>query len=408
MKKTIWTVIAALMLVAGCAEDNPFVADPDAQWQGSADLPRLAGYGTLTGGLGTYSFTDMDRTLEGIQDGIMLRFDEPMDSTTITDASFELVMTSPVPGPVELTTILYFPGENTAILRGTFAEETAYMLTISAGAVTDLGGNALDANHNELFDGAPLDDQRLTFFTGSAQMADITSPSITASWPQGGGVESLQPEIALVFSDGPMEQSHLNLDNLTLVRTSDQSPVELRVTVLEDDRIYCTPVEPLANGTRYTITMVAGITDTAGNLFDTNNDGWIWPGEPDRTWDFQTVDNDTTHGTPPTVLSATLDGDVVLIEFVQSLTGRSVVMDPATFIAANIQCMDDSGGIPLSFQPRLGGAGVVCLPQREIVGPMTVHVSCNVADQYGNLLDGNNNGLGGTPGEDDWSGTPGV
>ena len=29
----------------------------------------------------------------------------------------------------------------------------------------------------------------------------------------------------------------------------------------------------------------------------------------------------------------------------------------------------------------------------------------NNADQYGNLLDGNNDGPGGTTGDDDWSGT---
>jgi hypothetical protein len=408
MKKTIWTVLAALVLMAGCVEENPFVADPDAQWQGGADLPRLAAYGTLSGGLGNYRFNDLDPALEGIQDGIMLQFDEPMSSATMTAAAFEMVTTTPPSGPVEFTSIQYFPGEKTAVLEGTFTGETAYLLTIPAGALTDLAGNCLDPNHNALYDGAPLDNQRVTFFTGSARTADVISPSVSASWPQGGGLEPLQPEIALIFADGPMNQAQLNLDNFTLVRTSDQRPVELRVTLVESDRILCTPVEPLENGTRYTVTMSAAITDEAGNLFDTNNDGWIWPDEPDRTWDFQLVDNGDTHATPPTVLSASMDGETLVIEFRQSLTGNTVVMDPLTFVAANIQCMDTDGAVPLTFEPGIGGGYVVCFLQRPVMGALMVHVSCNVADTYGNLLDGDGNGIGGVPGEDDWSGTPGV
>lgn len=407
MTMTIRTLLLAVLLTAACAEDNPFLADPDAGWESSADHPVLAAYGTLSGGFGTTSFSDMDPALEGIQDGILLKFDEPIDPATITEASFELVTTYPLSAPVEITTLLFFPGEKTAVLRCTFASESAYLLTVLAGGVTDLDDHPLDANHNGLYDGAPLDDLRLTFSTGSAPMADITSPVGDSSWPQGGGVESLQPEIALVFVKGPMDPAQLTLENFTVVRTSDGRPVELRVTVLESDRIYCVPVAPLDYGMRYTITMSAAITDVAGNLFDTNGDGWIWPDEQDRTWDFQTVDGGGTHATPPTVLSATLDDDSVLvIEFRQSLTGRSVVMDPATFVAENIQCSDETGGIPLVFQPRIGGSGVVCFPQRAIVGAMMVHVSCAVADQYGNLLDGDGNGLGGTPGVDDWSGTP--
>jgi len=407
MKKTLLTVLAAFLLAAGCAEDNPFVADPDAGWSSSPDHPKLAAYGTLSGGLGNYGFQDMDPQLEGIQDGIMLLFDEPLDPATVTDEAFALTTTFPIPGPVEITSVLYFAGEHTAVLRGTFAEETAYLLTIPAGTLTDLDGRELDPNHNGLFDGAPLDDQRATLHTGSAEMADIVSPAVTASWPQVGGVESMQPEIAIVFGNGPMDTEQLNLDNFTLVRTSDLEPVAMRITVLESDKLYCVPAEPLEHGTRYTVTMAAGITDAAGNPFDTNNDGWIWPDEADRTWDFQTADDGTTHATPPTVESATLDGDVIIVEFAQSLTGRGVVMDPSTFVAANIQCIDDAGGIPLSFQPRLGGGGVVCFLHRGIEGLVTVHVSCNVADQYGNLLDGNNDGLGGTPGVDDWAGAPG-
>ena len=78
-------------------------------------------------------------------------------------------------------------------------------------------------------------------------------------------------------------------------------------------------------------------------------------------------------------------------------------MDAATFIAANIQVIDSNGSIPIVFETGADPGAVNCLLQRSTEGTATLYVSYKVADEYGNLLDSNHNGLGGTPGEDDYS-----
>ncbi|MCK4504046.1 MAG: Ig-like domain-containing protein [Candidatus Aegiribacteria sp.] len=403
IKITTGLTILFLLLI-GCAEDNPFKANPDAEWESGIDHPHIILAGTESNGFGNHQFTDLNPEIEGIQDAIILKFDEAMDAATIIASSFNLIPTDPEGALFQFDSIEYYPENETAVLSGTFSDDTAYLLTVIAGGTRNLVGKELDPNHNALYDGSPWDDRLITFVAGTAEMRDIISPVINSHYPVGGGQVNQNPEITIIFLQGPMDVSLLNLDNITLVRTSDSTAVSLELSSATENEIVVVPTDRLSYGTRYTIRQSAQVADSTGNYLDTDGNGYIWPDEADFVWDIQMEDDSNTNATPPTVAAAFKADNNVVIEFEQSLTGNDVVMDEITYTGANIQISDDSGSIPLRFEGGSNPATVYCLLQRNYVGSLTVHVSCNVADQYGNLLDGNNDGLGGTPGEDDWSG----
>lgn len=406
MKRITAGISILLLLLLGCAKDNPFKADSEVQWEGGDSHPHIDMAGTESGGFGDYQFRDLDPETDGIQDAVMLSFDKDIDPSTVTAASFEMIETNPGTGSVQFESISYYPETGTALLTGTFSDDTAYLLTVTAGSILDIVGKELDPNHNALFDGSPWDDRLVTFFAGSAETRDITSPSCFGNYPCTGGVSTLTPTVGVSFNDGPMDVSQLNLNNYTLVRTSDSSSIDVELVLATASDIVITPLSDLSYGTRYTVRLSSQLADSTGNYLDTNDDGHVWPNEPDLVWDFQIEDDGTSHGTPPTIDQAELiqGNTCVRIEFEQSLTGDDVVMDSATFTAANIQVTDSNGSIPINFETGADPSAVICLLQRNAEGTVTLFISCSVADDNGNLFDGNNDGLGGTPDEDDWSG----
>ena len=202
-----------------------------------------------------------------------------------------------------------------------------------------------------------------------------------------------------------MDVSKMTLSNFTLVRTSDSSQVNMEIVSTTPTSFMISPVQDLEYGTKYTARLSASLADSAGNFLDTNGDGYIWPDEPDLVWDFQLEDDSTTHGNPPTLRDAVLEGTVtVRVTFEESVTGDDVVMDASTFTAENIQVSDNIGAVPVVFETSQDPGAVNLQLQRAPQGTATLFLSCNLADQYGNLFDGNGNGMGGSPEEDNWSG----
>lgn len=63
---------AIILLLAGCAEDNPFTADTVVQPGGGADRPHIDAAGTESGGAGSTQLSDMDPETPGIQDAVTL------------------------------------------------------------------------------------------------------------------------------------------------------------------------------------------------------------------------------------------------------------------------------------------------------------------------------------------------
>jgi len=403
--RTIAT-LATILLLLGCAEDNPFKADPEVQWEGGESHPHIEGIGTESGGMGSFLLSDLDPDVPGIQDAVMIEFDKTMDPSTIVSGAFQMEETFPGSGPVDLQDVQYYPEIRRAVLTATFSDDTGYLLTIPAGSVLDIAGMQMDPNRNAVYDGPPWDDVRGAFAAGAGQLPDISTPIIDNKVPNNGGKTDFLPDIWVSFIDGPMDVSDLTLNNFTLVRTSDSSEVPLQLLNASATMIIARPQDSLEYGTRYTVRLSAQLADSSGNSLDTNGDGYVWPDEPDLVWDFQMIDDSTTTSTPPTLGDATLmpGGLSVRIEFQESLTGDQVDMDETTFTASNIQLMDGEGSIPLDFETGADPSAVECLLQRQPAGPVTLYISCNVADEYGNLFDGDNNGLGGNPEEDDWWG----
>lgn len=392
-----------LLLFAACVEDNPYGTNPDAEWQGGDDHPHVQAWGTLSGGLGSTVLSDLDPDAADIQDALLLSFDRSMSPGAMAASAFQITETSPGSGEVEVEQVIYHPDIRRVEVHATFGDETAYLLTVPAGALTDLAGNPLDPNRNAIEDGSPWDDMLVAYHSGSAEEADLQPPSVAQHSPQGGGLTERLPQVRLVFSGGPMDVSTLTLDNLTMVRTSDSASVSMSLDTATANTMTATPVDSLDFGTRYTVRLSASVADSAGNLLDGNGDGYIWPDEEDFLWDLQIADDTSSHGTPPTVRNAESHIGWFKVNFEESLTGDQVEMDESTLVAANIQASDDRGLIPLEIEVDMQSDGVFCYMQRTASGPITVWVSANVQDQYGNGLDGDGDGLGGTPGEDDWS-----
>jgi hypothetical protein len=392
-----------LLLVAACVEDNPYGANPDVGWQGGDGHPQVQAWGTLSGGLGSTVLNDLDPDNAGIQDALLLSFDRSMSPGLMTSSAFEIVETSPGSGQVDVEEVIYHPEIRRVEVHATFADETAYLLTVPAGTLTDLVGNPLDPNRNAIEDGSPWDDLRVAYHSGSAEETDLNPPTVSQHSPQGGGLTERLPQVTILFSDGPMDVSTLTLQNLTMVRTSDSAAVSMSLDMATAQTMMATPNDSLDFGERYTLRLSAAVADSAGNTLDGNGDGYLWPDERDYTWDIQIADDGSSHGNPPGVRNAEGHLGWFKINFEESLTGDQVIMDQSTLITENVQAMDDLGMIPLDLVVDMQSDGVYCYLQRSASGPVVVWVSANVRDQYGNGLDGNGDGLGGTPGEDDWS-----
>ncbi len=409
-KVTMGLAAAGLLavLVLACAEDNPFTADPDTQWQGGDAHPHVELWGTSSGGLGSSELSDLDPGTEGVQDAILVIFDQAMSPATMVEASLELTATTEGAADPDIEEVSYYPAASRMEIHATFDRETAYLLTLTAGAPTDLGGNPLDPNFNAQADGSPWDDARLAFHNGAAEEMDLTPPRVGAfSPPEQGGIEDPGIPIQLMFEDGPMDASTFGEGSLKLLRTEDSTEVGISIDSITPTQLLATPSDSLQLGTRYTVVLSAQVADSAGNLLDSDGNGFVWPDEQDFVWDFQMADDSTTNSTPPTVSG--VSSEVALsfdVEFEESLTGDSVSMDASTLLPANIQCVDALGQVPLEVGALApSGDMVTCYMLREPEGQVTVIVTVDVKDSYGNPLDGNGNGLGGEPGVDDWTGT---
>jgi hypothetical protein len=400
MKKH-YALAALLLLWAACGvEDNPFGSDPEHQWQGGTGKPHAVSYWTQTGGEGSHTIGDMDPGTEGLQDRILVTFDQDMDPSTLTAPGLLLEETWPVWQEIDITSVDYIPQLRRAVISATFTVDTGIMLTLPAGQVLDLGGNPLDPNHNGADDGAPWDDTRLTLIAGSGVEFDITPPGMESHWPTGGYVDNQLPDIAAVLGLGPMDTGTLTPESFFLLRTSDSSEVDVRLTATEAG-VSMAPASPLDWGERYTVVLRASVADLSGNSLDSNADSYVWPDEADFVWDFKLADDGTTHSNPPAVAGVVMHETWAMLEFYQSTTHDVVVMDAATYTAGNIQVMDDYGLVPISFEPQDNGRQVVIYFERAVTSPRHLFVSALVRDRYGNGLDGNEDGLGGTPGEDD-------
>ena len=185
-------------------------------------------------------------------------FSEPMNSATITPATFTLKLgTIAVAG-----TISYLGTTGTFTPTAALAPNTAYTGTVTTG-VKDAAGNALAANYS------------WTFTTASAIVTDVTPPTVLSSTPVPNATTvAINVAPAAVFSEA-MNSTTITSSTFTLKQGT--ASVAGTVTYSGNTAKFA-PAAVLAGNTVYTATITTGVKDAAGNALAAN-----------YSWSFTTI-----------------------------------------------------------------------------------------------------------------------
>lgn len=191
-----------------------------------------------------------------INAALVAGFSEPMAAATIGSTSFTLSQG----GSAVAGTVSYNGTTATFTPTASLAYATTYTATLTTAA-TDAAGNALLAPYV------------WRFTTGA--MPDTTLPTVSSTSPASNvaGVAT-QAAISAVFSE-PMASGGFNTTSFRLRRGG--TDVAGAVTYTGNTATF-TPAASLADGTTYTATITASVTDTAGNALGA-----------DYTWTFTTA-----------------------------------------------------------------------------------------------------------------------
>ncbi|MDX2086589.1 MAG: Ig-like domain-containing protein [Kofleriaceae bacterium] len=199
----------------------------------------------------------------GIGTLVDVRFDEEVIGVTSTS------LTLTAPGNVAVpATVTYFTGQRIARLDpiDVLLANTTYQVTLSTG-VTDAAGNPVA--------GAPVS----WFFT---TVADVTAPFISGRSPAVGATNvSASSVVTVFFNENVTGVSSATLKLAPGGGTVSYNPMTRTATLV--------PTSQLSTGTTYTVSILAGIQDLAGNP--------LAPG----SWSFTT----TADATPPTAMLTT-------------------------------------------------------------------------------------------------------
>jgi len=228
---------------------------------------------------------------------IAATFSKPMDSTTITTATFTLVGTTNVAG-----TVTYNAATHVATFSPTanLAANTLFTATITTGA-KDLSGTSLASAF------------AWTFTTGAT--ADTTAPTVISTNPASAATGvALNQKIAATFSKV--------MDTATITATT--FTVKQGTTAVAGTVSYAgttatfAPTANLTASTVYTATITTGASDLAGNALAGN-----------FVWTFTT--GTTANATAPTVTSTVPLDVATAVNINQTINATfSTGMDPAT------------------------------------------------------------------------------
>jgi len=385
-----------LVLLACSADQNPLSSESTKGIVSSSEriLPRVTDIIPSDKG----QLSDQDVVSAGTQGTIEIEFNEHMDSNTI---NLENIKIRKIDGP-EITgsELTYYANRKLVIIQNNlFPPRSAYLINISP-KIKDLNGNPLDGNNNGTDDGE-YDEFVSQFYTsgGNSYLKDFTPPRIS-SWSPTGNGNLRSPSIRLNFTTSDLDTTTLNTLNIQLANSETGGRVDLTKVYVSDAQARFIPSDPLEYGKRYTVTVKAlAIKDLEGNSLDTDEDGVSLPTEKDFTWEFIVTDGPNTDGTPPQVNRVNTLSDRAEITFNEE-------MDKNTFTLDNIRFFDNDGYIPGLIEPNISGSMVIYYFDRMKFGTVKYYISMEVTDKAGNKLDGDKDGIGGEPGEDDYSSLP--
>ncbi len=214
---------------------------------------------------------------------ISATFSEALEPASISGLTFELVDSNNVPIPAA---VAYDPATFTATLTPSaqLSLASAYTATLRGGetepTIRDLAGNALPAN---------------VAWTFTTLAPDVTPPTVTGRAPSDGAIDvPTNASVLATFSEA-MDPATLDATTFEL-RDEGGALVPAAISYTAGNlTASLVPVDPLATGITFTVTLRGGVTDPrvkdlAGNALTA-----------DEVWFFRTVD--TADTTPPEVVA---------------------------------------------------------------------------------------------------------
>ena len=178
---------------------------------------------------------------------VKIGFSEAMDPETITGASFSVKET--LSGNKVTGTVTSVGTSATFAPAGNLANSTGYTVTVGTGG-KDLAGNAMAS------------DFVFGFSTGA--VADTVAPTVSVTSPTSTAVAvPVNRKVNVGFSEA-MDPLTITAASFTLKETASGASVPGTVTSVATSATF-TPTNNLANSTKYSATIAAGVKDLAGN-----------------------------------------------------------------------------------------------------------------------------------------------
>ncbi|MEO0267431.1 MAG: Ig-like domain-containing protein [candidate division WOR-3 bacterium] len=365
---------------------------------------------------GNYVFQDLDNDpANGYQDVIRAVFSEKMDKNTINETNVKVykIANGKIKGTIAGTIDYYEDLKMVEFKPSTGFENSDsinYMLFISS-EVKDINGNKLDQNRNGINEGEHFDDYYNPNFRCPASnniQPDFDPPELFDFYPEYGDNDvSTTPNINIIILGNDLDTSTIEANDIELKEYETKIDITSQVDSIKGFgigfRIWFSPKNAtLKFGKVYELRIKNTIQDSSGNYLDINRDGKQELGE-DTIIHFAT---ELENGNPtefPRVTSATLDQNLKIIK-----VRFNHEMNTSDFNFSNIKVFKQRFPYPEGFisgiiREDLDKKGFTySLIEWDGNLPLYLFISYNLRDKDGFKLDGNNDGVGGIIGKDNY------
>jgi hypothetical protein len=401
MKKILYTIPLIILLVgfifSGCGKPESALT-PGTEYYGTEAAYIIGIPNSIPGNYGM--ITDLDpSTATEIEGEIFINFTgmNGGDINPATVNSTNITIESVTSGAsVNDLTITYDAGLKRIIIAGTFSNDAAYRIVLSANLRT-IGNGQIDGNGNGKADGIPYDNYDLYVYTGTGS-SDFYTPgplSITWYWPTGGN-QSIMPWIELDFewyTTNMLDTSKVNLANFSLVKEETGTTVTCDLIMKMGSFIGIQPASNLDYATIYKVTFkTTEFSDTMDNLPVLWGDYNYGDDIPDISYRFMTVGDpgNDIYATPFEVNSVSQSGNEVKIVF-------SDTINTETFTNERLR-MVDPNELVLPYEIRYDNDKetiYLSLANATVSGTYEFYFSRDLESTHEWKLDGNGNGIGG-------------
>ena len=397
MKKLLILTCSLLLVMACQKAANDLVVNEDLTLgTGAANLPTATFSPTAYG-----EIVDQYSVPAGIQGKIEVTFSDYMNQASVTNlGNISLLNTTTGTAVASGITTEYFPDiRKLYIYIDPIPADGKYLLRLTAGMVNTYG-QPLDFDGDNDIDGA-YDDYLIPYWTQAANADTFVipvQPTVATFSPDTGATIVQQPFIAITFAGGPMDTFTLNTANITLANEGGSAQT-LNLISRNQTGVVLQPASALPTAANYRITVKCDAIRRLGDhatpaeylKLDGNGDG-PEAAEPDLQSIFRVDDP----ALPLHVISVTAIGTAGVLFTFEDL------VDEATISQATIAVYDNAGFVPC-LPPRIytNGAGTQTLVeyyfQRTTGAGRNGWVSKDLKGQNGYFFDGDGNGIGGEP-----------